>query len=218
MPVLDGVTAGRLREIFAAMDGRARILYFRAGEGYEYSRELDELLREISELSSGKVEVRAYEPGSGESRALSIPLLPALVLHGREEYNVRYFGLPLGYEFGVLVDAIRGVASGRAEMSPRARSAIESIRVPVRVVVFVTPSCPYCTWMARAAHKFAIANRMVVGDVVEVSEFPELAERYEVYAVPKVVVEVEGAERDRIEGAMPEDRFAAYLASLASSE
>ncbi len=46
-------------------------------------------------------------------------------------------------------------------------------------------------------------NVHITGDVVEVSEFIDLAQRYQVQAVPKTVI------NDRVEftGALPEPRF-----------
>ena len=57
--------------------------------------------------------------------------------------------------------------------------------------------------MARLAHQFAIENEHITADVVEISEFIDLAQRYQVQGVPKTVV------NDRIEimGAVPESRF-----------
>ena len=53
------------------------------------------------------------------------------------------------------------------------------------------------------AHQFAIENKHITADVVEVSEFIDMAQRYRVQGVPKTVV------NDRIEimGALPEPRF-----------
>ena len=53
------------------------------------------------------------------------------------------------------------------------------------------------------AHKLAIENEHFTADVVEVSEFIDMAQRYQVRGVPKTVV------NDRIEivGAVPEPRF-----------
>ena len=53
------------------------------------------------------------------------------------------------------------------------------------------------------AHQFAIENEHISADVVEVSEFIDMAQRYRVQGVPKTVV------NDRIEmmGALSEPRF-----------
>jgi hypothetical protein len=53
------------------------------------------------------------------------------------------------------------------------------------------------------AHKLAIENEHITADVVEVSEFIDMAQRYRVQGVPKTVV------NDSVEflGAVPEPRF-----------
>jgi len=53
------------------------------------------------------------------------------------------------------------------------------------------------------AHKLAIENEHITADVIEVSEFIDMAQLYRVQGVPKTVV------NDRIEilGAVPEPRF-----------
>ena len=54
--------------------------------------------------------------------------------------------------------------------------------------------------MARVAHQVAVESERVTSDVVEVGEFPELAHRYAVTGVPKIVI------NDQMEliGAQPE--------------
>jgi predicted DsbA family dithiol-disulfide isomerase len=46
-------------------------------------------------------------------------------------------------------------------------------------------------------------NAHVSADVVEASEFPELSQRYQIYGVPKTVIN----DRVAFEGALPEERF-----------
>ncbi len=50
------------------------------------------------------------------------------------------------------------------------------------------------------AHKLAFASDHITADMVEVSEFPHLAARYQVYGVPRTVIN----EVIQIEGAVPE--------------
>lgn len=49
----------------------------------------------------------------------------------------------------------------------------------------------------------AMETELVRADMIEASEFPELSERFSVYAVPLTVVN----DRVRIEGGMPEAMF-----------
>ena len=55
----------------------------------------------------------------------------------------------------------------------------------------------------RLAHHLAIASDWIRGDCVAANEFPDLAQRYGVMAVPKTVVN----DRVSFEGALPEAQF-----------
>lgn len=55
----------------------------------------------------------------------------------------------------------------------------------------------------RLAYQFAIENDLIRADAIEASEFPELAGKHRVYAVPKTVIN----DVDFIEGSLPEEFF-----------
>jgi thioredoxin family protein len=55
----------------------------------------------------------------------------------------------------------------------------------------------------RLAHHFALENSLIQADCVEATEFPDLAGRYRVFAVPKIVIN----EKASFEGALPEEFF-----------
>lgn len=62
------------------------------------------------------------------------------------------------------------------------------------------------------AHKLALASDLVTADMVEATEFPHLANRYQVQAVPLTVVN----ETIRIEGAVPEAALVAKVVEAGS--
>jgi len=55
----------------------------------------------------------------------------------------------------------------------------------------------------RLAQQLAIESDLITADLVEVTEFPHLAQRYQVRAVPRTIVN----ETAVIEGALPEAQF-----------
>lgn len=55
----------------------------------------------------------------------------------------------------------------------------------------------------RLAQRFAMENDLIKADCIESTEFPDLAGKYRVSAVPKTVIN-EGAS---IEGSLPEEFF-----------
>ncbi len=65
--------------------------------------------------------------------------------------------------------------------------------------------------MARAAHALAMANEHISAEVVEVQEFPEVAQYYQVRGVPKTVIN----DKAEFVGAVPDEMFVdAILESL----
>ena len=53
------------------------------------------------------------------------------------------------------------------------------------------------------AHKLAIESEHITADMVEATEFPQLAIKYDVRGVPRIVVN----EETQFEGALPEQLF-----------
>jgi len=63
------------------------------------------------------------------------------------------------------------------------------------------------------ANRFAMASDLVRADTVEATEFPHLVNRYQVYGVPRTVIN----EALHIEGAVPEAALLEQLAVLDDS-
>jgi predicted DsbA family dithiol-disulfide isomerase len=63
------------------------------------------------------------------------------------------------------------------------------------------------------AHQLAIDSGSVTSDIIEVSEFPDLAQRYSVMGVPRTVIN----ESIAIEGAVPESLFVSKVLEATGS-
>jgi predicted DsbA family dithiol-disulfide isomerase len=63
----------------------------------------------------------------------------------------------------------------------------------------------------RLAQQLAVENDLITADLVEVTEFPHLAQRYAVRAVPRTVVN----ETASIDGALPESEFVKAVVAAA---
>jgi len=64
------------------------------------------------------------------------------------------------------------------------------------------------------AHRFAIESERIVADMVEATEFPHLAQRYNIMGVPKTVANEIGL----ADGALPEEAIIANLMALTSPD
>ena len=66
----------------------------------------------------------------------------------------------------------------------------------------------------RLAQHMAVASSRVRAECIEATQFPEMAERYQVMAVPKIVIN----DRVQFEGALPEAQFLAAVLQAAQGE
>jgi glutaredoxin-like protein len=202
--MIDKQTIDYTKEIFKKLESEVKLYLFTTKMHCLYCNEVEKLIDIISSLSNLiKVIKCECEIDSIEARKFGIDKHPAIVLHGKEEYNIRYFGIPGGYEYGVLIEDIVDVSLGKTDLSKEIVDSLYKINKPIHIQVFVTPTCPYCPIAARMAHKFAIINKNIKADVIEAIEFPNLARKYNVFAVPKIIIN----EIIEIEGAVPEKFF-----------
>ncbi len=104
-------------------------------------RETRELLEELSGLSDEiRLEIKDLIRDAEEARQLGIDNIPAIIFRGKNKGTIRYFGIPSGYEFGVLVEDIIDVANGTTRLSPQTREQLASLPSPVHIKVMVTPT------------------------------------------------------------------------------
>jgi|YelNatPaOPRAMG01_1025707.scaffolds.fasta_scaffold25872_3 glutaredoxin-like protein len=190
------------------LEGEVRIIYFTQDFECEYCAETGELLKEVASLSNKiRMETYDFERDQDKARKWNIDKIPATLLFGQREYGVRFFGVPSGYEFATLLEDIVDVSRGVSRLSRQTKEALASIRVPIHIKVFVTPTCPYCPRAVRIAHQMAIETEYVTADMIEAIEFPQLANKYGVMAVPKVIIN----DLVSFEGALPEPQFLHYV-------
>jgi len=177
-------------------------------KGWEYFDSLREVLDDIVELSVGKLsyEVHSYENEKELTEKYQVDKAPIIVItRNGEDLGVRFAGTPFGYEFSAFLEAIIGVSKAKTDLPEEVKELLKQVDKPVKIEVYVTPSCPYCPMAVSTAHKFAIENENIIGEGVEAYEHEELANKYGVSAVPHIVIN-EGAHM--FVGAYPPKEFA----------
>jgi glutaredoxin-like protein len=126
---------------------------------------------------------------------------PAIVImDNKKDYGIRYFGIPSGYEFASLLESIEIVSTRTTQLSAVTIEIIKKVDSPVHLQIFVTPTCPYCPPAVLMGQALAYLNDNIRADMVEATEFPDLANKYNVKGVPRVVLN----EDHHFEGALPE--------------
>jgi glutaredoxin-like protein len=227
MPLLPDDVQQQVKKAFAEMLEPVKLVHFTSAKaGAETDSMLSparELVEEVGALS-GKLEVKIVDIDSDPQTAqqYGVDKMPAtLILRGgkdEKDYGIRFYGIPSGYEFTTLIEDILLVSRGEPRLSIATLAKLAKLDRPVHIQVFVTPTCGYCPQAVVLAHQLAFSSDLVTADAVESMEFPELANRYQVYGVPRTVIN----EVIHIEGAVPEhglmDEFMKVMDDAAMGE
>ena len=185
-----------------------KIIMFTQEVECRYCSETRRLAHEIAVLND-KITVEIYDfmADAEKAKQLGITRIPALAIIGKKDYGVRIYGIPYGYELQTLIDAIVNVSVGKTNLTDKTKQILNDVKSPVHIQVFVTMTCPHCPAAAAIAHKLAVESDMIKADVIESSEFPDLALKYNVMGVPKVVIN----EKVDFVGEFNEDLFAEHV-------
>ena len=189
------------------LDSPVKIVMFTQEVECHFCSDTRQLVQDIATLSDKlSVEVYDFVKDADKAKEYCIDKIPALAIIGAKDYGVRIYGIPYGYELQTLIEAIISVSKGRGktDLSDKTKSILSEIKKPVHIQVFVTLTCPHCPAAASVAHKLAIESDMIITDVIETSEFPDLAMKHNVMGVPKIVIN----DKTEFVGAFNEDLFA----------
>jgi glutaredoxin-like protein len=185
-----------------------------------YCKPVRELLQELAALSELiSLRVHIFDEAAEERTKFGVERIPGIVLRGAQQADAptglfKYYGMPGGTEFPAFLEAIVDISRGEVLLSTESVKELKKLREDVLVRVFVTPTCGYCPQMVRAVYQLSLATPKVRAEVIEVNEFPELADRYRVQAVPLTVI----ADKVAIPGAMHPDALVEQVVKVGGSE
>ena len=204
MKLLNADTQKEVQSILQEMKDPVKMILFVKNEDCIYCKETQQLLEEVKELND-KISLEVYNIDFAKEKAeyYNIDKAPAIILENDSDFGIRFYGIPSGYEFGTLLQDLIYISKKETELSPSTKDFIKKINKPLHIQVFVTPTCPYCPRAVLMAHQMALESEFITADMIEATEFPDLANKYRVYGVPKIVVN----EVVQIEGAVPESTF-----------
>ncbi len=219
MSILSEKDATTVRERLSKLDGPVTIVLFTQEFECDYCSHTRELVEQLASLSGGKVSVQVHDLVRDKALAdsMGIDKIPALAIlgPGNTDHGIRFFGVPAGYEFASLLETLAMVAKGDSGLAPAVRQKIAAIGAPLSLQVFVTPTCPYCPRAVLTAFRFAMESKQVRASMVEATEFPHLANRYNVGGVPHTVI---GESAQPMVGAYPDAAAAEMVVAVAQGQ
>lgn len=130
-----------VREQFQKIAGPVRLVVFAAELGGETNQQTVALMREVAGLSD-RITVEVLNPYVDRERAAAygVDRTPTVIVEGAQDYGLRFLGIPAGYEFANLLDAIVAASTGEPALSAATREALAGLAEDVTIRVFATPT------------------------------------------------------------------------------
>lgn len=212
--LLNDEIIAQIQGIFEKLDQDVGILFFGQKDDCVYCDDTQQLLEEVSVISD-RISLETYDMDldRGIAKKYNVDKAPGFVLVGKDgdalmDYGVRYAGIPSGHEFSSLINDLIRVSSRNSGLSEQTREQLKNIKKPVHLMVFVTPTCPYCPQAVLLAHQFAMENPLIQAEMIEATEFQEISQKHGVSGVPQTTIN-DGA--GMVVGAVPESHLLAEI-------
>jgi alkyl hydroperoxide reductase subunit AhpF len=142
MSILNAQDQEAVRKEFERIQGPVKLVVFSqelvAGD---LCRQNEQLAREVAALDD-RIAVEVLNPAIDRERAeaYGVDQVPAIVVEGARDYGLRFFGIPSGYEFSNLIDAIIVASSGEPALSQDTLASLATLAGDVHIKVFSTPT------------------------------------------------------------------------------
>ena len=122
------------------------MVFFTTSEHCDTCQDTHQILTEVSAISE-KIHLQEYDLDKNPQLAqvYNVEMTPYLVITGTEgddqlDYGLRFAGIPSGYEFTSLIQAILLVSKRDSGLSSQIREELKGITHPINLKVFVTPT------------------------------------------------------------------------------
>ena len=130
-----------IRKRFEGLVNPVKLVHFTQELNLEYGRETRQLLQEVAEISDKiNLEVFNFLIDKEKVAEYGVDKVPATVVRNGKDYGIKFYGLPAGYEFSTLLDALLGVSAGESGLSDDSKDKLKKLTQPLHLEVFVTPT------------------------------------------------------------------------------
>lgn len=175
------------------------------------------LMEELAAISGGRISLTVYDLYADHAAAVRnrVDKVPCAAIRGYKNRRIRHYGLPITRSLiglAELIDGLMHMASGGTHLSRETSRQLHRLDKEVHVEVLVGKQDPYSPGMVHLGYQFAAESERLRVDIVELEEFPRLAQRYQIQALPTVVLN----ERLFCVGLLEEERFVEQIRNAAA--
>jgi alkyl hydroperoxide reductase subunit AhpF len=144
--LLDENITAQIRDVLAGLDQPVHLMFFGRDHGCEYCNETRQLVEEVVALSN-KLSLDTYDLDINPEVGMQYQMdkAPGILFATKNgdrinDLGIRYAGIPSGHEFSSFIQDILLASSRDSGLAAETRAFLQSLKEPVRLQVFVTPT------------------------------------------------------------------------------
>jgi glutaredoxin-like protein len=131
----------KLIEMFKKIEKDVKIVMFTQEMECPHCEMTRTMLEEVSGLSDKlSLEVHDFVADADLAKNYGVDKIPATVLFGDRDYGVRFYGVPAGYEFNVLIEDIMDVGRRDPGLGKEVMAELAKVDRPVHLQVLISPT------------------------------------------------------------------------------
>ncbi len=162
-----------------------------------------------------KIETVRYENLDAEYKNFvgKFKLSPKIAIFEGDNFSgIRFSGIPKGLEIDTFLKSLFYASTKKTDLSTNSRKLLKKINKNIDVAVFTSPTCPYCRIVSETSIKLAIESRYIRTEIIDITDFPELRDRFFIQTVPAIYL----SDDFIFEGFLTEEEFIALLHNFIS--
>ena len=155
------------------------------------SIELRDLILDISSLGD-KVSSEIYIKGENlelENKINADKYPVAALLDSEKNYSgVKFHGVPGGHELNSFILSIYNLGGPGQQIAEETLKGIKEINKDVNIKICVSLSCHLCPDVVVSSQRIAIESDYVETEMIDISNFKEIKDKFKVMSVPAIIV------------------------------
>lgn len=141
MGVLKEKDREKLTQVFKEIEKDVKIVMFTQEMECPHCEMTRMMVEEISGLSDRlSLEVHDFVAEADLAKKYGVDKIPAIMLVGDRDYGIRFYGVPAGYEFNVLIEDIMDAGKRSPGLSKEVMAELAKVDKPVHMQVLISPT------------------------------------------------------------------------------
>jgi sporulation protein YlmC with PRC-barrel domain len=144
-------------------------------------------VNEIKGLSN-KLKVSIHNFTDDTIEVYGVNRAPAIQIRAKEGNTLTWYGVPMRLLLHPFIDSIITFSKKETILPEEIVHKIRGVKRAGHILVLAASTSPLCWHTISIVTKFAILNKNIKCDIVDVLQFRALIEKYDVLSVPKLIV------------------------------